>query len=751
MPTDFLDEGPTKFAQMAAGATHFGRSRWISGGANSGKTQALIDWFQAATATLTPGTRVLARAANSETRWRLMERLAEVGWPAIDCTTPLGFFEQEVMLFYPRLAARAGLGSQFPLMLRPENEQELAGRLWAEGSEAPLAAPTWERAVRRLLDLLQLAASSNTPLAEISDRLVRGLGSAAQVELPDDWVDRAGALIQQWRDWCLQRGLLTYGLVSWLYGQFLLPDAAYCDRLRRRYPLVLADDTDDFPALAGQLLAQLLDGGAIGGFTYNPDGSGRLGLGADPAALRGLADRCGVLDLGRSANPLVQQVAPVLAAVAQEPLAIAQWAKSWPDRVQVLTTISRAQLLRETAEAIVQAVQGGEVQPQDIAVISPGLDAIAGYTLATILRDREIPVTLLGNQRPLISSPTVRSLLTLWALVYPGLGDWLNREDVAEMLTSLSMEPDPWFDPDRDPKFDPNLDPKLNPNLDPDQARENPRDLDLASSLDGSLTSPTGLRRAIDPVRAGLIADHCFRPDRHQPELLPVEVFARWDRLGFRATQAYQHLRQWVSEQQAQLRQHLVASPLMVLDRAVQQFLWHGGRLDPAELSALRELLESAHRYWEIGHRIDAQAPPTATIAQFISLLRRGTIAANPFPTQLLDPAPIGVTLANIFQYRTGRLAHRWHFWLDAASPLWPQGGSAVLFGSPLFLQHWNGRRRTADDLEQEDRDRFDRLIHDLLGRCSDRLYLCHSELSVTGQDQLGPLRPIVDASPDPH
>jgi hypothetical protein len=270
--------------------------------------------------------------------------------------------------------------------------------------------------------------------------------------------------------------------------------------------------------------------------------------------------------------------------------------------------------------------------------------------------------------------------------------------------------------------------------------------LDLALP-DLAETSPTGLRRAIDPVRAGLIADHCFRPDRQRPELLPVEVFARWDRLGYRATMAYQKLRSWISEQQQQLRQRLIRSPLIVLDRAVQQFLWHGGRLDPAELAALRELLEAAHRYWDISHRIDPQAPETETIRQFIALLRRGTIAANPFPSQVLNPAPSGIILANIFQYRTARLSHRWHFWLDAASPLWPRGGAAVLFGSPLFLQDWNGRRRTPDDEEQADLDRFDRVVHDLLGRCRDRLYLCHSDLSVTGQDQLGPMRPVIDAS----
>ncbi|MFG3819625.1 recombinase family protein [Limnothrix redekei] len=714
------------------------RSIWITGGALSGKTQTLVDWFQGLRDQLPPGSRVLALAASSETRWALMERLAAVGWPAIDCTTPLGFFEQEVMLFYPLLAERAGFVPQFPLLLRPENEQELAGQLWGqaldENPDSPIAQLLRERAVRRLLDLLQLAANSGTDLAEIPDRLVQGLGPAAAVELPGNWVDRAGALIVEWRDWCLRRGLLTYGLVSWLYGNFLLSDPRYLDRLQRRYQVVLADDTDDFPALAGRLLTLLQEGGAWAGYTHNRDGASRLGLGADPAALQPLADRCtDHLDLGRANHDLVQRVAPLLTTVAREPFAIAPWAEAWPPTVQVLTTIARAQLLRETAETIVQAVQTETLQPQDIAVISPGLDSIAGYTLATILRDRGLPVTLLGNQRPLISSPTVRSLLTLWTLVYSGLGDWLNREDVAEMLVGLSTEPDPWL-------------------AAPEPAVTGAGSIRPAAELDLALpdlaeTSPTGLRRAIDPVRAGLIADHCFRPDRQRPELLPVEVFARWDRLGYRATMAYQKLRSWISEQQQQLRQRLIRSPLIVLDRAVQQFLWHGGRLDPAELAALRELLEAAHRYWDISHRIDPQAPETETIHKFIALLRRGTIAANPFPSQVLNPAPSGITLANIFQYRTARLSHRWHFWLDASSPLWPRGGAAVLFGSPLFLQDWNGRRRTPDDEEQADLDRFDRVVHDLLGRCRDQLYLCHSDLSVTGQDQLGPMRPVIDAS----
>jgi hypothetical protein len=49
---------------------------------------------------------------------------------------------------------------------------------------------------------------------------------------------------------------------------------------------------DDYPSLARSLFEFLLDQGAVGAFTYNPDSGVRLGLGADPKYLEGLAARC---------------------------------------------------------------------------------------------------------------------------------------------------------------------------------------------------------------------------------------------------------------------------------------------------------------------------------------------------------------------------------------------------------------------------------------------------------------------------
>jgi hypothetical protein len=167
-------------------------------------------------------------------------------------------------------------------------------------------------------------------------------------------------------------------------------------------------------------------------------------------------------------------------------------------------------------------------------------------------------------------------------------------------------------------------------------------------------------------------------------------------------------------------------------------------------LSALRELMETAGHYWEIQGRLQRVEPTNGgdseTIAHFIQLLRQGTVTANPFPVRSEGPEAQAVTLANIFQYRSSRRAHKWHFWLDAGSPLWLSGGAATLFGAPLFLRSQQGHPWQTEEEAAADQQRLRRILLDLLSRCS-LLYLCHSELAVNGQEQTGPLLPLIHSS----
>lgn len=265
----------------------------------------------------------------------------------------------------------------------------------------------------------------------------------------------------------------------------------------------------------------------------------------------------------------------------------------------------------------------------------------------------------------------------------------------------------------------------------------------------------------IDPVRAGLLADYCYSPDTEQPRLLAVESFPRWDRLGHRASAAYLEIVQWLEQQRSQQAQNLLPSScLLVLNSAIQKFLWNGSNLPYDQLSALRELMETAQHYWEVEGRLrqtvltetdivrQRGASTTTTVGQFIQLLRRGTVTANPYPVRRLAPASLGaITLATIFQYRASRRSHRWQFWLDAGSPLWNKGGAASLFGANLFLSEWSGRPITEDDKLEDDQERLKRIWRDLLGRAGERVYLCHSELAVNGIEQDGPLLTLVHAA----
>ncbi len=660
---------------------------------------------------------VLLLAANDDNRRALGNIIVTntLGKFPVRAKTPLGFFQDEVILFWPLLIECLQLKAQFPVKLRPETEQELATKLWRSHLDAEIlrrAGVNEYRLVRRILDLWQLAAYSGVSCEQIAQILTEGLDKTENNLEPEF----LASLLLDWRNWCLARGLLSYGLITELYSQHLLTNQNYQQHLAKRYQAVLADDVDDYPGVTRQLFELLLDQGAVGAFSYNPDGAIRLGLGADPLYLAGLAERCQVEFLTDSpVDSLGNSLAKQMVELVTEPLVIL----SLPEAVQSIQTTSRAQMLRQTAEVIVDNIKSGQAEPEEIAVIAPGLDAIARYTLIEILNKQNIQVEPLNDQRPLISSPVIRALLTILALVYPGLGRLVDRDAVAEMLVVLSKSDI------RD--------------------GENPQSLEIERSRSAI--------PKIDPVRAGLIADYCFEPHPELPNLLPVTVFERWDRIGYVASTAYSHILEWIEKQRSPQSQHLVPSPISLLYLAIQHFLCKDSNPPYEELAALRELLETAQHYWEINNRLQQTLPSLqsehssaeTTLTEFIQLLRRGTITANPYPLNRLGPARKAITLATIFQYRSSRRFHRQHFWLDASSPLWAKGGAATLFGAPLFLQARLGMPWTAEDEKLAEEQRLKKILTDLLSRASEKVYLCHSDLAVNGQEQLGPLLPLVN------
>ncbi|MDG2991650.1 recombinase family protein [Candidatus Synechococcus calcipolaris G9] len=664
---------------------------WITGPTQSGKTNQLLihlgEWLHQGQLPGQPKpqeNRLLAQsilifAANGDNRQRLQNQFQTQRGQGYRpyFTTPLGFLQDEVILFWPLIIKQAQLPGRFPLRLRPETEQELALQLWQplfDQKKLTFLGENRDRAVRDLLDVMQLAGFAGIPLGALGQVL-----DHESVDLPAEATQGIMDALVQWRDWCLQRGLLTYGLMTHLYGQYLLPHPPYQDHLQQRFLGLVADDLDNYPALLGDVIQHLLKANVAALLTYNPNGGNRLGLGADPDALGFLESYCQGVPL--NANPqtvLGEDVATQVEVLLTAPN------PSLPAGIKVIQTISRMQLLEAIAQEIIQAVEAQLITAADIAIIGPGLDAIARYTLNQRLAEAGIATVALSDQRPLVSFPLVRALLAILSLIYPGCGDLLDREAIAEMLVVLAPQ-------------------------------------------------------HLDPVRANLIADHCFAPHPDQPQLIPINDYSRWDRLSHQGERAYESLRIWIQDQRLSIN---TLPPVFILDQAIQRFLWPLN-LASDDLAVLRELMETVQHYWQVQEHLQRHSSlpleTTETLRRFIHLIRRGTITADPSPQ-----GPVAaVLLSTTFQYRSARLSHPWQFWLDVGGPLWQNGGLNTLWQAPLFLR--NGLDSPSALLWQDETKRLQRLLVDLLSRAQGRVYWCHSDLGVDGKEQQGPLLGLLD------
>jgi hypothetical protein len=693
---------------------------WIRGQTRSGKTTRLVEefaqWLEVTPAARSQTTQAIVLAATSDNQVALQEALLFAS--DYSCSpyiaSPLGFIRREVFLFWPLLAQRLNLSTLFPLVLRSETEQELAVQFWQETAYRNVYLPPkrLERSVRDELDIFLLALSSGVSSDVSSDRsgeptidarIQEHAAEAVALGVPQIRAETWRA----WRDWCLERGFLTYGIMAELFHRWLLPDRHYQACFPHRFAAIFADDVDEYPGIMGALFETGRSLGLPGVFTENPQGSVRLGFGADPLAFAAFAETCDRVTLPDPPQSPATIYGPLFLDLLQPQstgLGFDWTLTETNSPIQVLQTTLRGELLREISSVITQGIQQGQVEPGDIALITPGLDSITRYSFQEMLEKQGMGLLPLAEQRPLIEVPLVGALLTLMALVYEGLGHLVDRDRVAELLTVLS---------DR--------------------------------SWTGEAT--------IDPVRAGLLADHCYRPDPDHPQLLDYRCCPRWDRLGAIVTQQYDRIRQWIHQQ----HQALNAAPLdppLLLDRALNTFFTTQRSLSYAQLAALRELMETATHYWEVQQRLGrtAQDPTDPNsiepLETFIQLLRQGTIAANPYPLNPLG-AENAITLTTVFQYRLQRCCHPWQFWLDVGSPRWllKSGG---LSGADWFLAGRPASWSESTDLSLGEL-RVERNLLDLLGRwdgsqAHSRLFLCHSDLSTSGQEQMGPLLPLVYA-----
>ena len=215
---------------------------WIEGGSHvktsqdqteqSGKTERLVRQFcawaeQDFAKQVNPqaaSQKVLVLTVDSQQRRELSDRLilATHGQYPVTAVTTLSFFRDEVRLFWTLLVKKLNLKAQFPLLLRVENEQELALEVWKErilSGRLQMEGISRDRLVRRLLDLFLLAAYSGRDISEIPVLLQAGqetntesianasINAHTSEDVSEQW-QAIGEALQEWRTYCWERGLL---------------------------------------------------------------------------------------------------------------------------------------------------------------------------------------------------------------------------------------------------------------------------------------------------------------------------------------------------------------------------------------------------------------------------------------------------------------------------------------------------------------------------------------------------------------
>ena len=659
-----------------------------------------------------------------------------------DITTLYGLAQQHVSLYFPLISQRAGFAQpqREPVMLNVEAAQFLLDRLveprMADFDDLKLFRP---RLLGQILDSMNKAAECGFGLDEIAPRLSAAWSGESQRLVS---FQRVQDVALSFRRYCLDHSLLDFSLQIDTFARHLLHAPTYQDYITARYRHVIADNIEENPPVMHDFLAQLLTTCDSALLAEDDPGGYRIFLGADVQSARTLRARCDeIIALGRSYTGSPQVVAFGEAVSAQFEASPhedddemsdfgAEYSAEKSDISQdALVSAALGDMPGNTkywtgmvdwvVERVVALAQQG-VQAKDIAVLAPYVEDILRFELQERLREWDIRVRTVRPSRPLYDHPIVRMLVTFARLAHPEWEQFVAAADLARAL-AVSIA-----------------------------------DLDVA--------------------RAQLIADAALRASARQ--LLPLDDPALWERVGMRFYDRYATLQRWLAQEDEGRKTEderaegvrdssSVVRPPSSSDppsHAPLDIFWQqlfsavlsqpGFGLDQKLEEALvcDKLIKSARAFREVFERSQleagdlpgesATAGPLDISREYIKTLGEDILAAQYAPEREPDIAEDDAVLVMpAYTYLINNFRSRYQFWLEINSLGWYERVYQPLTHPYVLSRQWQpGRIWTEEDEHRTRQTMISKVLRGLAYRCADKVYLVFSQLSISGQEESGPL-----------
>jgi hypothetical protein len=648
------------------------RPTFIQGATGSGKTSALMrryyEWVQSGART--DQVLVLTAGAAHSSYWRKNLKLESHG--PIEAHSFFGFIQRELNLFWaPAQAAMPDLQRWVrPEFLNVEISHHLMRALVEplEMAFSTLVKANPQRvAIQIASNLNTVAASAGLTPGESAKRL-----ATAEKQDRTPLFEMVHGLLASFQEECLKAGVLDYGLALHLFNGVLMHHPPYVAHLRTRYRYLLVDDLDESVPAAQDFLAAVSAQMEHTVFAFGTDGGHSGFMGADPmAAFDRFRPGSQVVELQGSHTCSAEAFA-FGEALAQRIMGERPEHRFGNMVEDWITTELRGDLTQQVV-AKVEALVARGVPAGEIVLLSPQVDKALEVTIRRQLGAAPIPIAVqnLSLSHRLVDEPYARAIITLAGLVHP---QWKIPRDSA-----------------------------------------------------GSLTNAMQVLLKLDPIRASVLGDEIWRTG----DLPDLDATGLRRRIGFERSEAYEYLRQWVTEARGKEWEtdafaQAVVSEVMAPLRS---------DLRPETIHACQQLLLSAYRFRLAMERFGDGAYGS----EYIKMLTEGTVAAEPL--EAYDAARDAVTLATPFAYLSSRLTSQYQIWVDLSANGWYPNDVKELANPHVLSRRWQEGDIWTDRKNNKVRQaNAARTVRALVRRCRGRLILAECGLSPWGQEQEGGL-----------